>query len=236
LDAPRKFAANRILAGLPAADLDLLAPSLVEVDLPTRKMLEPRGRRIDFVYFLGSGLASMVATGGSNHAIEIAIIGREGMTGLSVLLATERSPHEIFIQSPGAGWRIAAADLRAAMAESAGLRDRLLRYAHTVMVQMGFTALANGRYKLEERLARWLLMAQDRSNGDRVILTHEFLAMMLGTRRPGVTTAISQLEKIGIISSERGQITILDRHALEETANGSYGAAEAEYTRQFGVI
>jgi CRP-like cAMP-binding protein len=100
---------------------------------------------------------------------------------------------------------------------------------------MGYTALANGRYKLEERLARWLLMAQDRADGDDVILTHEFLAMMLGTRRPGITTALSQLEKAKIISSSRGRVTVLDRHALEETANGSYGGAESEYARLFGA-
>jgi CRP-like cAMP-binding protein len=236
LDAPHKFVGNRILAGLSETDLALLAPALKEIDLPLRKMLEARGRRIDFVYFLESGLASMVASGGTTHAIEIGLIGNDGMTGLPVLLAADRSPHETFIQSPGAGWRIAVADLRAAMEESADLRDRLLRFAYTLTVQMGYTALANGRYKLEERLARWLLMAQDRADGDDVILTHEFLAMMLGTRRPGITTAISLLEKAKIISSSRGKVTVLDRHALEETANGSYGGAEAEYARLFGAL
>jgi CRP-like cAMP-binding protein len=235
LNAPRRFAGNRLLAGLPEADLALLAPSLEQVDLPARKMLEARGRRIDFAYFPTSGLASIVATGGSSHAIEIGIVGNDGMTGLAVLLAADRSPHETFIQSPGAGWRIPAADLRAAVTESASLRNNLLRFTHTLMVQMGYTALANGRYKLEERLARWLLMAQDRAVDDRVILTHEFLALMVGTRRPGVTAAIGELEKAGFISAQRGQVTILDRHSLEEAANGSYGAAEAEYGRFFGA-
>ncbi len=236
MDATRKFARNRILASLSEADRGLLKPLLSEVELPARKMLEARGRAIDFVYFPASGLASMVATSGSSHAIEIGIVGNDGMTGLPVLLAADRSPHETFMQSPGIGWRIAASDLRAAMDKNANLRGQLLRYAHTLTVQMGYTALANARYKLDERLARWLLMAQDRAHGDKVLLTHEFLALMLGTRRPGVTTAISQLERAGMITSERGQVTILDRHALEETANGSYGAAEAEYARLFGAI
>jgi CRP-like cAMP-binding protein len=226
---------NRILASLSAKDAALLQPLLSPVDLPLRRLLEAPNRRIDQVYFLESGLASIVATGGGNRSIEIGIIGSEGMTGLSLLMATDRSPNETFIQSSGKGLRIAAADLRGAMDQSRTLRDRLLRYAHTLTVQMGFTALANGRYKLEERLARWLLMAQDRSAGDDISLTHEFLAVMLGTRRPGITTALNELEKIDVIESRRGMVTVRDRAALEETANGSYGAAEAEYARLFGA-
>ena len=234
LNAGRKNK-NKILAGLSKTDTALLQPLLTPVDLPVRKLLEARGRRIEQVYFLDSGLASIVASGGTNHSIEIAIVGREGMSGLPILMSTDRSPHETFMQSAGLGWRIAAADLSAAMSQSATLRERLLQYAHTVAVQMGFTALSNGRYKLEERLARWLLMALDRSDDNAVALTHEFLAVMLGTRRPGITTALNVLEKSGLIESRRGLVKILNRGALEETANGSYGAAEAEYTRLFGV-
>jgi CRP-like cAMP-binding protein len=175
------------------------------------------------------------ASNNRGNAVEIGIIGNEGMTGLAVLLASDRSPHETFIQSSGAGWRIASDDLRHAMAQSHSLRESLLRYAHTLTVQMGYTALANGRYKLKERMARWLLMAQDRSDGNGIYLTQEFLALMLGTRRPGVTAALNLMEKGRIIASERGHVTVLDRHALEEAANGSYGAAEAEYARLLGT-
>jgi len=224
---------NKILAGLSDDDSALLLPALALVDLPMRKILESRNRRIDHVFFLEAGMASIVASGGSHHSIEIGIVGNEGMTGLPILMVTDRSPHETFMHAAGTGWRIATADLQQAMAQSAGLRERLLRYAHTMFVQMGFNALSNGRYRLEERLARWLLMAQDRSGAD-VPLTHEFLAVMLGTRRPGVTTAINRLEKSGILKSRRGLVTILDRRALEDAANGSYGAAEAEYARLFG--
>jgi CRP-like cAMP-binding protein len=232
LSAVRK-SKNKILAGLSHGDAAMLLPLLTAVELPVRKQLETRNRRIDYAYFLDAGIASMVASGGTNHSIEIGIIGSEGMTGLAVLMAADRSPHEIFMQSGGNGWRIAADDLVSAMAASATLRDRLLRYGHTLMVQMGYTALSNGRYKLEERLARWLLMAHDRSGGGDVLLTHEFLAVMLGTRRPGITAALNELERDSVIDSKRGAITVLDRAALEETANGSYGGAEAEYSRLF---
>lgn len=119
------------------------------------------------------------------------------------------------------------------MQQSDTLRTRLLHYAHTLTVQMALNALANGRYKLEERLARWLLMAHDRSEGDDVSLTHDFLALMLGTRRPSVTAVLSVIEKSGTIEARRGRVIICDRNALEEAANGSYGAAEEEYKRLF---
>lgn len=225
---------NKILAGLSHGDTAALFPMLAAVDLPIRKQLEARNRQIEHVYFLETGVASIVASGGTNHSIEIGIVGNEGMTGLSVLMATDRSPHETFMQAAGHGWRIATADLSQAMAQSVTLRDRMLRYGYALTVQMGYTALANGRYKLEERLARWLLMAHDRSGGGDVLLTHEFLAVMLGTRRPGITAALNELERDGVIDSKRGAITVLDRAALQETANGSYGAAEAEYNRLFG--
>ncbi len=224
---------NRLLLGLAEADRSLLLASLSPVKLETRKTLEASNRRIEFVYFMDSGFVSTVSRKGSHYAIEVSLAGNEGMTGVSFLLGAERTPHETFVQSPGAGWRIAAADLREAMNDSRNLRDRLLLYVHTVTVQMGYSALANARFKVEERLARWLLMAHDRMAGDKIALTQEFLAIMLGVRRPGVTTAINQLESDGLVRLERGEITVLDRAALESAANGSYGDAEVEYERVF---
>jgi CRP-like cAMP-binding protein len=232
LDAALRYS-NRLLCGLAEADRALLQSLLSPVTLPVNKSLEASNRRIAFVYFPESGLVSTVARGSAHHAVEIGLIGNEGMTGLAVMLGAGQTPHESFVQATGAGWRIAAADLRLAMNASESLRDRLLCYAHTLTVQMGYTALANARYKIEERLARWLLMGHDRASGDQVILTHEFLAMMLGTRRPGVTTTLNLLERAGLVRTERGRVTILDRAALEEAANGCYGGAEAEYARLF---
>ena len=147
------------------------------------------------------------------------------MTGLAVVLATDRSPHETFMQMGGRGRRVAAADLRRAMEQSASLHRCLLHYAHAFFVQTAHTAMANGRSKIEERLARWLLMAHDRIDGDQLTLTHEFLARMLGVRRPGVTVALNFLEKSGLVQAHPGVISIIDREGLEASAKGVYGGA-----------
>ena len=159
------------------------------------------------------------------------MIGREGMTGLAIVLGTDRTPNETYVQNAGAGHRMPATSLRTAIAQSASLQQLLLLYAHTFMIQATHTAKANARNTLEERLARWLLMAHDRLENDDLVITHEFLSIMLGVRRPGVTIAISLLEKRGLLASHRGVITIYDRAGLRQTANGAYGASELEYKR-----
>jgi len=227
-------AKNKILLRLAAPDFALLQPGLESVELPVRRQLEQRGRRVDHIYFIQDGLASMVVSAGANHSIEVGIVGNEGMTGLSVILESDRPWHETFVQAEGTALRLPAEQLRAAIGKSPTLRTVLLRYTNTLVSQMAFTALANGRYKIEERLARWLLMACDRADGHDVIqLTHEFLALMLGARRAGVTAALAELQKRGIVKMRRGTITVVDRGGLEEAANGSYGAPEMEHRRIF---
>lgn len=230
---PPRNAENKILAGLSAGDFALLQSNLEPVELPLRRRLELRGRQIEHVYFLDSGLASMVVSSGSNHSVEVGIVGNEGMTGLAVLLENGRPWHETFIQTAGTGWRVPSEHLRLAMEKSRTLRRVLLRYANVLVSQMAYTALANGRYKIEERLARWLLMADDRSGGEAINLTHEFLALMLGARRAGVTNALNDLQERGVLAIRRGVISVIDRKGLEEAANGSYGMPEAEYLRLF---
>lgn len=225
---------NTILAALSVDDFGLLKRHLTFVDLPVRRQLEKRNQAVDYVYFLESGLASVVISAGANQNIEIGIIGFEGMTGLSILHESDRALYETFIQSAGEGWRIPSGDLLDAIRSSPSLRTVLMHYAHTVTTQMAFTALSNGRFKVEERLARWLLMARDRSSSDTIALTHEFLAIMLGVRRPGVTNALNSLGRRKLIVSQRGNVTIIDRAGMEEAANGCYGGAENEYRRLFG--
>jgi CRP-like cAMP-binding protein len=170
---------NRILAGLPREDFALLEPHLEPVDLPVRRRLETSKRRIDQVYFIEAGFASVVANGSNKPSIEVGIIGREGMTGLAVLLGGERAPHDSYIQVAGKGQRISAANLRQADERCPTLHRAMLRYANQFLLQTTTTALANGRSRMEERLARWLLMAADRVGGKELPLTHEFLPLTL---------------------------------------------------------
>jgi CRP-like cAMP-binding protein len=212
---------NRILSRLSAADQALLQPDFEPVDLALRQVLEAPNRPIPHSYFIGYGLASIVAKN-SHKRLEVGLIGCEGVTGLPIVLGNDRSPHETFMQVPGEGMRISADKLREAMSQSPSLQRALLRFAHAFMNQTANTALSNGTATLEERLARWLLMANDRLRGDEIPLTHEFLSLMLGVRRAGVTGALHYLEKRGLIRMARKQIFITDRAGLKAAANGTY--------------
>jgi CRP-like cAMP-binding protein len=226
---------NRLLAALSPADFSRLAPQLEPVPLPVRTCLAEPNRPIEHVYFLEQGIASVVASTPQGRRIEVGIIGREGLTAPCVPLGADRSPHECFVQTPGSGLGIRADDLRRALAASAALHQHLLRFVQALMVQMGQTALANGSFSLEQRLARWLLMCHDRVDGDDLSTTHEFLSLMLGVRRPGVTVALQALEERGLIATKRSQVTVLDRAGLEGVAGDSYGVCEAEYERLIGL-
>jgi CRP-like cAMP-binding protein len=212
---------NRILAGLSAADLALLKPNLEPVALALRQVLEAPNKSIKHSYFIEYGLASIIANN-KHKRLEVGLIGCEGLTGLPIVLGNDRSPNETFVQVAGNGMRIAADKLREAIAQSQSLQRALLGFAHSFMNQTASTALSNGTATLEERLARWLLMANDRLRGDEVPLTHEFLSLMLGVRRAGVTVALHYLEKRGLIRLARKQIVITDRNGLKAAANGTY--------------
>jgi CRP-like cAMP-binding protein len=229
----RESVKNGLLASLSPADFAVIGPLLAPAVLPLKRALQTRGKRIEQIYFLESGLASVVFNADSEHRIEVGVIGREGVTGMSLIMGAAKSPYDTFMQSAGSGWQLSADDLHRAMGESRSLHERLILFGHTQCVQMASTILANGRYRLSERLARWLLMAQDRANGDTVSLTHEFLSVMLGVRRAGVTTTLNKLESDGLISAKRGSIRIENRAGLKSAANGSYGAAEDELEYYF---
>ena len=231
--SPTRSTSNCILLGLSPEDFGLLEPELEAIDLPLRRQLEIRNRRIDYVYFIESGFASVVANSGGDRPIEVGLIGREGMTGLALILGAGRTPNETYMQLGGQGRRIKADKFTRAIAQSPTLHRSFLLFVHVFLIQSAHTAMANGRSRIEDRLARWLLMAHDRADGDRLSLTHEFLALMLGTQRPGVTIALHHLEKVGLVRTERGAIIILDRQALEKSSNGAYGGPEAELRRLF---
>jgi CRP-like cAMP-binding protein len=224
---------NWVLSHLSPADLRLIRPHLEAVDLPKRRYLEEMNKPIEHVYFIERGFASVVS-GRGNRPVEVGMIGCEGMSGMAVIMGAERSPNETYMQLAGSGQRISSARLRQSMKRSATLGTCFLRYAHVFSIQIAQTAFANGRGKLEERLARWLLMAHDRSEGDEMALTHQFLALMLTVRRPGVTVALNLLEEKGLTKRARGVIAIVDRKGLVGMSNGTYGVPEQEFKRLFG--
>ncbi len=184
--------------------------------------------------FPETAIISVVARNHGGRSIEAGLIGFDGMTGIAVVLGDDQSPNETYVQLAGVGHVISAADLKSALDDLPDMRLTFLRYAHTFMVQTAQTALANGRAKIDERLARWLLMASDRVEDPEMNLTHEFLSLMLGVRRPGVTDALHRLEGEHLIRARRSSISIRDRAGLELVADGSYGVSERDYERLFG--
>ena len=162
------------------------------------------------------------------------MIGREGMTGLPIVLGNHRSPHATYMQAAGQGKCIPSEELRHATRRSLSLRDSLLKYVQAFGVQTSHTAICNAQSRTDVRLARWLLMAHDRIGDDTLPLTHEFLSLMLAVRRPGVTDALNALRRQGLVSYGRGKITLRDRKKLELIAGDAYGTPEAEYRRLIG--
>jgi CRP-like cAMP-binding protein len=228
--------ANALLAALPAEELALLQRHLEPVALKFREQLEAANRTIRHAYFLETGMASIIAVGrGPRKQSEVAMVGAEGMTGLAVVLGADHSPYEVVMQVGGHGQRIDAPKLRRVITDGGSIAKIFLRFAYVLCVQSGFAALANAQGTIEERLARWLLMANDRSDGDALLLTHDSLAVMLGVRRAGVTNALQAFARRGLISVSRGRIRIEDRDKLVAISNGLYGVPEAEFERLFGV-
>ncbi|SFP46040.1 cAMP-binding domain of CRP or a regulatory subunit of cAMP-dependent protein kinases [Mesorhizobium sp. NFR06] len=223
---------NRLLASLSPDDFALVQPHLEAVTFEVREHLFRADQKIAHVTFPEFGVASIVADTGEGR-FEVGMVGSEGLVGVPIVLGVDRSPHTCLVQASGEAVRIGAEALHAAMDQSLTLRALLLRFVHTFIVQVSQTAYANAGYSIEERLARWLLMTHDRLERDDLPITHEFMSVMLGTRRPGVTLAVQMLEGVGVIRATRGHITVRDRDKLEQIAGQSYGFAEKEYSNVF---
>jgi CRP-like cAMP-binding protein len=222
---------NRLLHRINLGDWDLVGPHLETVTLKHRQVIEVPTRPITHAYFPETGVASVVAVDAEDHRIEVGVIGYEGITGVPLIMGDTRAQHSTYMQIGGSGHRIPAGALCSAMNRSDGLRSLLLKSAQGFMIQTAHTALANGRANLEQRLARWLLMAHDRMTTDAVPLTHEFLAVMLGVRRAGVTVAIHGFERRGLVTARRSQLTLVNRAGIEQIAGSFYGTPEAELKR-----
>jgi CRP-like cAMP-binding protein len=227
---------NHLLRSLPQDAFVAMAPDLERSTLPARSVVGEADAPIERVCFPEGGLISVVAKSRDGGRIEAGLIGAEGMSGIAVLLADDRSPDESQVQCAGEGLWLPVQRLHALIESQPGLKRILLRYVHSFMIQTAHTALADGRARLDQRLARWLLMAHDRCGRPELPLTHDLLAVMLGVRRAGVTVALSGLERISAVRMTRGVVTIADRARLGEVAGPWYGTPEREYERLLGAL
>jgi CRP-like cAMP-binding protein len=225
---------NILLQRISPQAFDALRYGMEAVVLPVKMELIAPGKQTSHVYFLGSGLASLVAAS-KDEEIEVGHIGREGMAGVHTLLKVDQTPNRTFMQIAGDGIRVPTSLVHEVMSQHVEASDLLLRYVQFTVLQLAYSALANARYKMPERLSRWLLMCHDRVDSDNIPLTHDFLSLMLGVRRAGVTDELHVLEGLGAIRSTRGNVQVLNRQRLEELAGGSYGAPEREYERLIGA-
>ncbi len=222
---------NHLLSCLPSEEYDVLAPHLSRVTLPLRTVIHPSGAQIAAVYFLESGYASMMATLEDGGLVEVGMIGKEGVVGLPVILGADHSVLEALIQTESIGIRLDAGVLRSAMDDRPNLRRHLLRTSLAHYFQVAMTAACNGRHVVEQRLARWLLTAHDRVGSDDLVMTHEFLATMLGVRRAGISDSAASLQRSGAINYSKGRIQILDRRRLEQASCECYRVVQAEFNR-----
>ncbi len=222
---------NLLLIALPPPQFAVIQPHLEWVDLNLRDILSEPNELVEHAYFPVEGICSIIAVNPAGVRIETGLIGKEGFLGASLLLKVDHAPYQTIVQAEGRALRMSPKNLMAAITTCAALNTALLHFVHTFNLQIAHTALANGHYTIEQRLARWLLMCHDRVGANIFSMTHQFLAVMLAVRRSGVTEALHVLEGQKIIESTRGHVTVLSRSLLEKAAGGSYGVPETEYER-----
>jgi CRP-like cAMP-binding protein len=227
---------NHLLTSLSAEDFGYIAPHLRPVEFTFRTTLHGAGEPIVAVFFPEQGYASMLAALEDGDAAEVGMIGNEGVIGVPAILGTDRSPTEAMIQAAGHGMRLPVDLFRRALNDRRDFRTLMLRFAMAFTTQVTMTAACNCRHLVEQRFARWLLMAHDRTDGNEFAMTHEFLSTMLGVRRAGITVAAGALQRAGYISYDQGRIRVVDRSGLESAACDCHASARREFERLLGPI
>lgn len=230
-DQPPTRAANKnlILAALPDEEYNRLLPHLKKVELPNGEILTHPEEKIEFLHFPNNAMISIVATTPDGQCAEVGVVGNEGIAGVDVLLGVGSTPNQIMVQSPGEFGRIPAKIALEEFRRGGEFQRIALLYMHAFMLQISQTALCNRLHTVEQRLARWLLLSHDRAKGDKLMLTQEFLAIMLGTTRPSITTAALILQGGDLIRYRRGNITVTDREGLEHFACDCYAVVKEKY-------
>jgi CRP-like cAMP-binding protein len=226
---------NRLLAGLPPEELAQLIAHLQPVTLPKKQILYEVGAPLDNIYFIEEGLASVLTTMEDGATSEVGMVGPEGVIGISALLGGKISAQHVGMQLPGKGHQIAAKRCKCVFDENPRVRAVMLRFTEDLLNLSSQTAGCNRLHSVEQRSARWLLMASDRAGSNVLPLTQEFLAAMLGVRRSGVSEAASELQRSGLIRYRRGEITIIDRAGLEATACECYGLDKQRAERLLSI-
>jgi CRP-like cAMP-binding protein len=226
---------NRLLAALPADVLDDLLPKFTPIVMANGQGFYRSDAPIEAVYFPENGMISMVTLLEEGVQAEVGVIGPEGMLGVQIASGVDTSFVDAMVQMPGSALRMDATEFRRELEANAPLRTLLLRYNEALKAQIIQTAACNGRHNLEERLARWLLMAHDRIEGDELPLTQEFIALMLGVHRPSITVTAGVLQRAGLIRYSKGRIDILDRKALEAGSCECYGAVRKRFSALLGI-
>jgi CRP-like cAMP-binding protein len=225
---------NRLLGLLPPSDYERLRPHLQRIPLEYRQSLYRANKPIGFIYFIETGVGSLVNTMANGEAAEVGTIGNEGMVGLPLVWGDDRAPTSVYVQVPGVGLRIKSTLFTRELARSASMRTVMLRYGHAFFNQVAQSAACNHFHSIEQRCCRWMLMTHDRMQSDQFLLTQEFLAMMLGVQRTGVTGAAGGLQRAGLIRYVRGNVTILDRRGLERLSCECYRVSKKEFDRLLG--
>ncbi len=223
--------ANQLLASMPGPEWQRIGPLLEAVDLPLGQVLYESGSKMGHVYFPINAIVSLLYVMEDGASAEIAVVGHEGLVGISLFMGGETTPSRAVVQSAGKGYRLRAADIKAEFNRSGPVMHLLLRYTQALITQMAQTAVCNRHHSLDQQLCRWLLLSLDRLSGNELVMTQELIANMLGVRREGVTEAALKLQKLGLIRYARGHITVLDRPGLESRVCECYAVVKKEYDR-----
>lgn len=222
---------NDLLAALSAAELKRLRPHLEFVEMALGEVVYESGRHIDHVYFPTTSIVSLLYVLESGASAEIAVVGHEGVVGISIFMGGETTPSRAVVQSAGEAYRLPAQMVKAEFTRGGGMQHLMLRYTQSLITQMAQTAVCNRHHSVDQQLCRWLLLSLDRLSVPEITMTQELIANMLGVRREGVTEAAGKLQKAGVISYRRGRIKVLDRPKLEAMACECYEVVRTETAR-----
>ncbi|MBU9172570.1 MULTISPECIES: Crp/Fnr family transcriptional regulator [Burkholderia] len=228
---PSPFNRNQLLAALPESERTELIPHLTLVDMPSGKALYESGGRLHHVYFPTTAIVSLLYVMEDGSSAEIAMVGHEGMIGVSLFMGGETTPSRALVQSAGQAYRLEASILKAEFRRGNPMQRLLLRYTQALITQMAQTAVCNRHHSIDQQLCRWLLLSLDRLPSNRLKMTQELIANMLGVRRSGVTEAALKLQDAGLIRYNYGHIEVLDRPGLEKRVRECYGVVKREFDR-----